>query len=471
MSAGQESLYPNTSPTYQSIKDWALWLLSVLCVSVMISSDIFGGLFRSKPQLVVDARVERQDPAPMKRSRCANGGVDGDSYDLPLHVAALFIILGTSTIACAFPILATRFPRLHIPASFLFFVSHFGTGVLIATAFVHLLPTAFTSLGDPCLSDFWTKDYPAMPGAIALAGIFFVTVIEMVFSPAQSICRGGNHSITQRRSSLDEDSEEKPVPTIDDSDNPSQPRNQGSYLSGLEAPPHLRDMGPLIGRSSSISRAINRMNEGSEEIVRVASAPEVQTHHETDNGAIQSDVERHEDHSALTPQQKQKKETMQVYLLEMGILFHSVFIGMSLSVSTGKEFVILLIAIVFHRESCHRDEFNQTEKANCAHQKHSKAWRWGRESPRFLGLISSSSHGSCRSHMAARTLTRTHFPSSKILTEGQDSHWTSHRACNPYALQPGFRGRPASGRRDERHLGWSFDLRIARGADVGGFPQ
>lgn len=285
----------------------------------------------------------------MKRSRCANGGVGGDAYDLPLHVAALFIILGTSTIACAFPILATRFPRLHIPASFLFFVSHFGTGVLIATAFVHLLPTAFTSLGDPCLSDFWKKDYPAMPGAIALAGIFFVTVIEMVFSPAQNICRGGNHNTMQRRLSLDKETEEKPVPESDGSDHPSQSRNHGSYLSGLEVPPHLRDMGPLIGRSSSISRAINRMGEGSEEIVRVASAPEVQTHHEMDNGAIQSDVERHEDHSALSPQQKQKKETMQVYLLEMGILFHSVFIGMSLSVSTGKEFVILLVAIVFHR--------------------------------------------------------------------------------------------------------------------------
>lgn len=83
--------------------------------------------------------------------------------------------------------LAVKYPRLHIPASFLFLVRHFGTGVLIATAFVHLLPTAFISLGDPCLSGFWTKDYPAMPGAIALAAIFFVAVIEMVFSPSQNI--------------------------------------------------------------------------------------------------------------------------------------------------------------------------------------------------------------------------------------------------------------------------------------------
>jgi zinc transporter 1/2/3 len=112
---------------------------------------------------------------------------------------------------------------------------------------------------------------------------------------------------------------------------------------------HLRDMGPLIGRSASISRAIGRLGEGNEEVIRVVSAPDIQACHEKDNRAIHEDTERSDDTFALTPEQKQRKETLQVYLLEMGILFHSVFIGMSLSVSVGSEFVILLIAIVFHR--------------------------------------------------------------------------------------------------------------------------
>lgn len=93
------------------------------------------------------------------------------------------------------------------------------------------------------------------------------------------------------------------------------------------------------------------MGEGSEETVRVASAPEAWHHHEKANETFQPDVERHGVQVEITPEQKQKKETMQVYLLEMGILFHSVFIGMSLSVSTGNQFVILLIAIVFPPES------------------------------------------------------------------------------------------------------------------------
>ncbi|KAJ5354540.1 hypothetical protein N7541_005584 [Penicillium brevicompactum] len=337
-------------PSYQSVKDWALWLLSVLFVSGLISFNSLKERFASKEAVVLELPLE-QYPVAAKRSSCAQGGVRGDAYDLPLHVAALFIILGTSSIACAFPILATRFPRMRIPPSFLFFVSHFGTGVLIATAFVHLLPTAFTSLGDPCLSNFWTKDYPAMPGAIALAGIFLVTIIEMVFSPAQSICRGGKQPTIRRPTSSSSSSATAGATglTCEELGCPETCIERSPRAAGMEGRPHLRDMGPLIGRSASISRTIHRMGDGTDEIVRVSSAPDVQTHHEKENGTIQSDVERHDDTFDLTPEQKQKKETMQVYLLEMGILFHSVFIGMSLSVSVGNEFVILLIAIVFHQ--------------------------------------------------------------------------------------------------------------------------
>lgn len=46
-------------------------------------------------------------------------------------------------------------------------------------AFVHLLPTAFTSLNDPCLPDLFTKDYPALPGAIMLMSLFSLFCIEL----------------------------------------------------------------------------------------------------------------------------------------------------------------------------------------------------------------------------------------------------------------------------------------------------
>lgn len=45
----------------------------------------------------------------------------------------------------------------------------------------------------------------------------------------------------------------------------------------------------------------------------------------------------------------EQKQILQVMLLEAGILFHSIFIGMALSVATGTSFIVLLVAISFHQ--------------------------------------------------------------------------------------------------------------------------
>jgi zinc transporter 1/2/3 len=44
-----------------------------------------------------------------------------------------------------------------------------------------------------------------------------------------------------------------------------------------------------------------------------------------------------------------QKQLLQCLLLEAGILFHSVFIGMALSVAMGTSFIVLLVAISFHQ--------------------------------------------------------------------------------------------------------------------------
>ncbi|PLB46568.1 Zip-domain-containing protein [Aspergillus steynii IBT 23096] len=348
----------------QTLQGWALWLLSVLFTAALISHDTILRYVYSLRSPSIDLEpVDLVQNAPRlpKRDSCASNNVKKSEYNTPLHVAALFIILSVSTLACVFPVLASWSPRMRIPASFLFFVSHFGTGVLIATAFVHLLPTAFQSLNDPCLSKFWTSDYPEMPGAIALGGIFLVTVIEMVFSPARHCCRGGTR-IGEQPAFVSGAVPEKPQPTpqIDVTDH-SAPDGERETPQGQDLA-HLRDMGPLVGRSSSMSRAISRMGEDPERICRISSAPEDPQGCEREPQpqqpkieAVTQDMERNayddstDDGRSLSPQQKHNKAVMQVFLLEMGILFHSVFIGMSLSVSVGNEFVILLIAIVFHQ--------------------------------------------------------------------------------------------------------------------------
>lgn len=67
---------------------------------------------------------------------------------------------------------------------------------------------------------------------------------------------------------------------------------------------------------------------------------------------VPSQPHRPRDGSPDTPEKTEtqnQKLLLQCLLLEAGILFHSVFIGMALSVATGTSFIVLLVAISFHQ--------------------------------------------------------------------------------------------------------------------------
>ena len=332
-----------------------------------------------RPSPVVVA--EPVTPKVFKRaSTCPKGGVADEAlYNTPFHGAALAIIFGVSFLACALPVLMTRFPSIRLPPVFFFGVRHFGTGVLIATAFVHLLPTAFISLSNQCLDSFWTEQYPAMPGAIALAAIFMVTIVEMVFHPGRHV-HHGLHEQDQQASGA-----AQPNINININDEPIDPLCR--LPSNARAPDDTtsinttnlpsRPKGALRGRAHSIGRRLSHVSrQGQDTPDRDAVLPALHSEDNLDamndpttttgtgmpqfnKEIFQSDLtlsspttqqlESQLPHPYLTPEMKHRKETMQCVLLECGILFHSVFIGMALSVSVGTDFVVLLIAIAFHQ--------------------------------------------------------------------------------------------------------------------------
>ncbi|EEP81941.1 conserved hypothetical protein [Uncinocarpus reesii 1704] len=296
-------------------------------------------------EVILSTFEKRPKPTkrPMvKRAVACETGSAKPNYSVSLHVGAIAIILFVSFTACAFPMLVVRFPRLRIPPAFLFFVRHFGTGVLVATAFVHLLPTAFLSLGNPCLSQFWTEDYPAMPGAIALGAVFLVASVEMIFSPARHIC-GGSREVTdlicnQGSRPAGQDKLELDASVVEALGS----ANRSNSVSNLTAHDHIQTE-PRPDQSRNGARDLPKRSP-------TGDRPEIVT----SDGAIRRNIDEiraSEDFAPihLTPEQRVQKAFMQCVLLEVGILFHSVFIGMALSVSVGNEFVILLVAITFHQ--------------------------------------------------------------------------------------------------------------------------
>ena len=264
--------------------------------------------------------------------------------------------------ACSFPVLARRFPRLPIPRRFLFLSRHFGTGVLIATAFVHLLPTAFVSLTDPCLPRFWSESYRAMAGFVAMISVFVVVCVEMFFA-----LKGAGHvhgseydnligDVGRGSRNLTGESDYFRLEGQDGSDDihlgemqqrgGANPTAQSSSASIAETEAHQTqpkssEPGKEMDDDLDDLDNLDPYTDGDSESTPYRSQhtpqqPRAHTHHRQ---------QASHDISAQNPQ----RQLLQCLLLEAGILFHSIFIGMAVSVATGTSFVVLLVAISFHQ--------------------------------------------------------------------------------------------------------------------------
>ncbi|KAK3309428.1 putative metal ion transmembrane transporter protein [Chaetomium strumarium] len=94
-------------------------------------------------------------------------------YNIPLRIGLLFVILVTSAIGVFGPILVASWvsPK-HIAFSIL---RQFGTGVVISTAFVHLLTHAQLMFENRCLGEL---AYEATATSILMAGLFLSFLVE-----------------------------------------------------------------------------------------------------------------------------------------------------------------------------------------------------------------------------------------------------------------------------------------------------
>ena len=176
---------------------------------------------------------------------------------------------------------------------------------------------------DPCLPDFWNKDYPPMAGFIAMIAVFVVVVVEMFFAT-----RGAGHTHTSEwdrpeavnghhggrdRPEGSNGHIELHTPVTPYADGTPKPRNSTDSLDDLD------DFDPLAEESTTLNHPHQRKPS------------------ELDGTISNNDG------------QDPRKLFLQCLLLEAGILFHSIFIGMAVSVATGTQFVVLLVAICFHQ--------------------------------------------------------------------------------------------------------------------------
>lgn len=216
----------------------------------------------------------------------------GNDYDgrMGLRISSIFVIMIGSMFGAVFPVFARNFRGSGIPGWAFFIAKYFGSGVIIATAFIHLLAPAEEALTNDCLTGPITE-YSWVEGIIlmTIVVLFFVELMVMRYG---SFGAGHSHD-------FEDDHHQHLEVTIEA--HPSVVNDPKGNVPGEDHLSHSREH---------------------QDAELAEKGPTVL-----------------EDYAA---------QLTAVFILEFGIIFHSVFIGLTLAVS-GSEFTTLYIVLVFHQ--------------------------------------------------------------------------------------------------------------------------
>lgn len=220
----------------------------------------------------------------------------GNEYDgrMGVRISAIFVILVGGFLGAVVPVLLARHSKLKTGKAFFGF-KYFGSGVIIGTAFMHLLSPAYEALGSPCLpedSPITSYDWAA---GICLMTIFVMFTLELIVSRFDIF--GHSH---------------------DASSDPS--------LDVLKAGDKAN------GRDVETARGSGLPNSDG-----VSYPPGGEDH-----------LGHHREHTENDSYVDFAAQMTAIFILEFGVIFHSIFIGLTLAVS-GEEFTVLYIVLVFHQ--------------------------------------------------------------------------------------------------------------------------
>jgi zinc transporter 1/2/3 len=227
----------------------------------------------------------------LKREDACESGNEFDGR-LGLRISSIFVIMAGSLFGALFPVFARRWSKSGGFPQWAFFVAkYFGSGVIIATAFIHLLAPAEEALTNECLTGPITE-YSWVEGIILMTIIvlFFVELMVMRFSRF-----GQGHVHDEEGHTHTQLADESTV-----ANESTEPKN---HMLGEDHLGHTRE------------------------------------HHDNSDVDSPNDIHAVEDYAS---------QLTSIFILEFGIIFHSIFIGLTLAVS-GEEFTTLYIVLVFHQ--------------------------------------------------------------------------------------------------------------------------
>ncbi|PWA70952.1 zinc/iron permease [Artemisia annua] len=111
-----------------------------------------------------------------------NNPCNNKSKALNLKIIGIATILITSIIGVCLPLITRSVPALSPDRSLFVIVKAFASGIILATAFMHVLPDSFDMLRSSCLADNPWHKFPFTGFVAMLSAIFTLMVDSMVTS-------------------------------------------------------------------------------------------------------------------------------------------------------------------------------------------------------------------------------------------------------------------------------------------------
>jgi zinc transporter 1/2/3 len=230
------------------------------------------------------------------------------------------VILVVATAVTFFPVLSVRVRWLKIPLYVYLFARYFGAGVIVATAFIHLLDPAYGEIGpQTCVGSAPGWSEYSWPPAIALTAVMMIFLLDFGAERYVEIKYGYAHGNENLESVITDQQ------TKENHDNDGQLRVQSHSHQHL----HSGDQDDETRRQS---------------VRRQSVAPDLARYENEKDLAEESitDVE-------LDATERSFRQQIAAFLiLEFGVIVHSVIIGLNLGV-VGAEFTTLYPVLVFHQ--------------------------------------------------------------------------------------------------------------------------
>ncbi|CZR65325.1 probable ZRT1 Zinc transporter I [Phialocephala subalpina] len=246
-----------------------------------------------------------------------NAGKNEYDGHLGTRISALFVILILSSAATLFPVLAVRMRWMKIPIYVYLFARYFGAGVIIATAFIHLLDPAYSEIGPlTCVGMTGGWASYSWPPAIVLITTMLIFLLDFAAERYVEIKYGYADAYPDVEGIVTEPGDksgakQRPSHPPLDSGNPDD-----QIVHGRPGSPALQVQ---TLDKAGLDRGSNR---------------------EHGVGLAQLSVEAEE--------RSFRTQIAAFLILEFGVIFHSVIIGLKLG-TAGSEFSTLYPVIVFHQ--------------------------------------------------------------------------------------------------------------------------